>query len=161
VVDASPCIALARIGQLGLLATVFDEVLVPHAVFLELLVGERSDAAWSIVNHDRVSIVAAPTLPVPVPRGLSQADREVLALAMERRPHAVVIDDRTASRFAARAGLKVVGTLGVVAGARRLGLVEAARPLLGRLLAMGFHARRDLVDGILEDLGEEPLVEGG
>jgi len=161
VADASPCIALARIGQLGLLPALFDEVLVPRAVFLELIVGERSDAAWTIVNHDRVSIVAAPELEAPVPSGLSQADREVISLALARRPHAVVIDDRTASRFAARAGVRVVGTLGVVAAARRRGLVEAARPLLGRLLALGFHARRDLVDGILADLGEEPLREDG
>jgi predicted nucleic acid-binding protein len=159
VVDASPCIALARIGQLGLLPALFDEVLVPRAVFLELIVGERSDAAWTIVNHDRVSIVAAPDLEVPVPSSLSQADREVISLALARRPHAVVIDDRAASRFAARAGVRVVGTLGVIAAARRRGLVEAARPLLGRLLALGFHARRDLVDGLLADLGEEPSRE--
>lgn len=159
-VDASPCIVLARLEQLGLLPVMFDEVLVPHAVFLELIVGERSDAAWSIVNHERVSIATAPELAVPVPSGLSQADREVIALAMERRPHSVVIDDRTASRFAVQAGLKVVGTLGIIAAARRRGLVEAARPLFGRLLTMGFHARRDLIDGILEDLGEEPLGVG-
>lgn len=137
----------------------FDEVLVPHAVFLELIVGERSDEAWSIVNRDRVSIVTAPGLTLPAPSGLSRADREVISLALERRPHSVVIDDRAASRFATRVGLTVVGTLGVVAAARRLGLVEAARPLLGRLLALGFHARRELVDAILEDLGEEPLSE--
>lgn len=157
--DASPCIALARIGHIGLLSAMFDEVLVPHAVFLELVVSERSDDAWSIVNYDHVSIVHAPGLALAAPSGLSRADREVISLALERRPHAVVIDDRAASRFAVRVGLKVVGTLGIIAAARGRGLVEAARPLLGRLLSVGFHASRELVDGILEDLGEEPLGE--
>jgi uncharacterized protein len=157
VVDASPCITLARVDQLGLLPALFDEVLVPYGVVGELMSGGRSDTAWSIINYARVIVVPVARPVVSMPSGLSQADREVITLALERHPNAVVIDDRTASRFAVRMGLRVVGTLGVVAAARRRGLIEAARPLFGQIVANGFHAHRELVDGILADLGEEPL----
>lgn len=156
-VDASPCIALARIEQLALLPTLFDEVLVPYGVVGELMSGGRSDTAWSIINYDRVIVVPVHRLMASMPSGLSQADREVITLAMERRPNAVVIDDRTASRFATQLGLRVVGTLGVIAAARRRGVIDAARPFFARIVANGFHVRRELLDGILEELGEEPL----
>jgi len=45
--------------------------------------------------------------------------------------------------------------VGVVAEARRSGLIPAARPVFARLSDEGFHLGADLLQGILTELGED------
>jgi len=56
---------------------------------------------------------------------------------------------------AQRLGIAVTGTVGIVAEARRAGLITAARPVFARLADEGFHLGADLLQGILIELGED------
>ena len=53
-------------------------------------------------------------------------------------------------------GISVIGTLGVVAGARRAGVLERAAPVVAELRADGFWLADALVEEFLRGLGEAP-----
>jgi predicted nucleic acid-binding protein len=48
----------------------------------------------------------------------------------------------------------VIGTLGIVAGARRSGMLERAAPIVAQLRGDGFWLSDDLVTEFLKGLGE-------
>jgi predicted nucleic acid-binding protein len=50
----------------------------------------------------------------------------------------------------------VIGTLGVVAGAKRLGVIEQAAPMVAELRGDGFWLSDALVVEFLRGLGEAP-----
>lgn len=159
VVDTSPCIALTRIGQARLLSRLFMRVLLAEAVVTELWEGSQRDRAFEIIRAPNVEIHRARGDRLRgVPPGLSDADRDTIALALATRDADVlVVDDRVARRHAKACGLEIIGTAGIIAWAKKRGLVPSARPLLEQLLGSGFRLDGRLVDRVLLQLGEEPL----
>ncbi|MBI3373342.1 MAG: DUF3368 domain-containing protein [Betaproteobacteria bacterium] len=85
---------------------------------------------------------------------LGEASTLRAALAIGART-LVLLDDLQARREAQRLGIAVTGTVGVVADAKRSGLISAARPVFARLSDEGFHLGADLLQGILIELGED------
>jgi len=114
VVNATPLIALAAIGRLHLLQDLFDEVIVPQAVW-------RAVVAAGADKPDADTWAAAPWLPVmraeqeavldALLLGLDAGEMEVLLLARRIAPDRVLIDGRQARRAAFALGLPVKGTL--------------------------------------------------
>lgn len=151
VADASPLIALAQIGQLGLLSSLYGTVLIPAAVQREISptvasIGGRP--RWLRLRNVR-DVERVVRLSALIHRG----EAEALALALELR--AVLLIDELAGRSIARAsGLHVVGTLGVLLRAKQAGLIEQVAPLLAQLEAAGFWMSGSLKATILSAAGE-------
>lgn len=85
---------------------------------------------------------------------LANGEREAIGLALEVRPDAIILDDLPARRVAHAAGLNVVGTLGVLLGAKRAGLLPAIRPELDRLVEASFFLSPQLYSELLQAAGE-------
>ena len=64
-------------------------------------------------------------------RTLADGEREAIALAIELRADLIILDDLPARRVAKEAGLNVIGAVGVLLGAKRVGLIDRLRPELG------------------------------
>lgn len=158
-VDASPCIGLARIGQLRLLAELFSRVLVAQSVVSELWAGQRDDRAWEIIRYGNVEVhTARVRLGVVAPSVLSEADLDTIDLARTNPAvDLVIVDERAARRYAKAQGLKVMGTVGLVALATTKGLLVEARPWFAKLVEAGFRVDDALLDRTLAELGEAPL----
>jgi len=70
---------------------------------------------------------------------LGAGEREALALALTTPNALLLLDDGRARRFGRLLGLRMTGTVGVLARATREGLVPRLAPLLDRLDALGFR----------------------
>jgi predicted nucleic acid-binding protein len=81
-------------------------------------------------------------------KGLSDADIEVLILAIETKS-VVLMDDLAARRYAQSLGLAVVGTLGVIEIAARRGLISL-RDSFDRLQQTNIRITESLYQQILE-----------
>ena len=138
VADTSPLIYLSRVGALGLLHTLFGEVVVPRAVWTEV-VEQRTAApgldALRIANWLRVVDQELPVLDL----GLDAGETAAILLAESLQADLLLIDERLGRRVAESRGLIVRGTLGVLVQARRTGALPALRPVLERLVADGFE----------------------
>jgi predicted nucleic acid-binding protein len=85
---------------------------------------------------------------------LDPGETAVLALAHGNPDVEVVLDDMAARRCAARLQIPVVGTLGLVLTAKRLGVIPAARPLVERLRQVGLFLDDEVGDEALRRIGE-------
>ena len=156
--DTSPILNLALIGQLHLLPSLYHQVLIPPAVHLELT---RSgvDALVSMPGSSTWLIVAEAQDQARVRQLCSQLDRgeaEAIVLALERQADLLLMDERRGRREAAALGLRVTGLLGVLAEAKRAGLVDQVRPVLDDLITQaGFWIGADLRAQVIAELGEE------
>jgi len=76
-------------------------------------------------------------------------------LAIELRVDLLLVDERRGPRMASAAGLPITGLLGVVAAARRAGLIDSARPILDELIQTARSwIGADLYAEVLSELGE-------
>lgn len=76
-------------------------------------------------------------------------------LAIERRADLLLVDERRGRRSAIAAGLTVTGLLGVVATAKRAGLIDLAKPVLDELILVArFWIGAELYAEVLAGLGE-------
>lgn len=75
---------------------------------------------------------------------LGAGEQEAIALAMELGAAWIVVDDLVARREAARAGLRVIGTVGLVLAAKRSGFVDSVCPILDALDRAEFRLSADI-----------------
>ena len=137
VCDAGPLIHLDEVGCLDLLAD-FSEVLVPDAVWVEVLKHRPGALAHSAVTLRRVR----PKAPEPpelealaLVLSLHTGEWEALRVALEHRPGLLLTDDTAARLAAGNLGIRTHGTIGILVRAIRrkqrtkpeiLGLAENA-----------------------------------
>ena len=120
--SAGPLIHLAQAGCLDLLMTLFEKVVIPPAVYHEAIeAGLEQGHPDAVIldqemKHDRICVDSAvdmSKLQVSSDK-LHKGELEAIALALTRRPDAVLLDDEEARVLARALGLTVMGTLGVL-----------------------------------------------
>jgi predicted nucleic acid-binding protein len=125
--NASPLIILSKLGQVGLLLKLYDEVLIPREVYKEVVVnGLRLGAPDAQTvdfliqqGHIRVADV---TLPDPLPawaQSIDAGEVEVIALAQQEKADWAIIDNAHARRAARQRGLPLKGVIGLLLEAFR------------------------------------------
>jgi predicted nucleic acid-binding protein len=133
--DTSPVRALAHLGLLELLRELFGQVLVPPAVEREL--GNSPVGLPAVVPGQFPFIqVQAPKDQAQVQQLLQTLDpgeSEALALALEVRADAVLMDEAAGRAMAGQIGLQPVGVLGILVRAKQRGRIPAVSPLMDRL----------------------------
>ena len=155
VVNASPVIALAKIGQFHLLQSLCKELLIPQAVVSEILAGPPSDPARHALEHGWGTTVAPCQIaPELLEWGLGSGETAVLAVAMERKRATAVLDDAAARTCAKALGIEVIGTLGVVLRAKQKTIISSAADVLESLCVAGFRLDNRMISSALESIGE-------
>ena len=167
IADAGPLIALARIGQLDLLAQLFGTVTLTDLVALEISGGgifpdtealvktlaqpwletitlsENSlDACRDWVNLHQIDMGEASAL-VLASQHIAQGD-EVL----------VIVDETRGRQAAQHARMAILGTAGLLLLAKKFGLVPTVKPLLLALQAQSYFLSARLVEAVLRQAGE-------
>lgn len=152
--DSSPLILFARIGRFDLLHTVFTQIVIPDAVYAEvvstgldrptsapgaLAVVAALQASW-LTRHAVSNSTAATRLTADLGRG----EAEAIALASEVGSRRILLDDRLGRRLARSHGLEVIGSAGVLIRAKALGAIPLVRPLLDELRLAGLYLSADV-----------------
>jgi len=137
VADASPLIVLAKLDRLGLLEAEYQQVVIPPAVYREaVLAGQqlRADDAMVIqraIADGLIEVRVSSNAGDGASIFLGQGEFECIQLAMELNADAVLLDDDKARRTAHNVfrqnnkHIAVRGTLGIIAGAVKLGHLDA------------------------------------
>ena len=157
--NSSVIIALAEIGLMGIMASLTAEVIIPRAVYEEVVVKGRgrpgSRELEELVHQGKVKLLAsrdqALVKALHDPLGLGEA--EAIALAIEYNC-IVVLDDRIARSKAKSMGLKVIGTIGLLRRAYDKGLIDKNKLIqaLKQLREHGFRISDEIVQEVLEKL---------
>lgn len=156
ILDASPIILLARAGFLDLLRVLNRPLVVPQPVAEEVLLKGPDDiAAKALQQTERFTSVPAPDVDPSVGLwNLGRGETAVLSWARTRSGCLVVLDDLQARRCAEWLQIPTSGTIGVVLKAKSTGLVDAAWPVLQRLISVGMHLSDRTLNAVLLRVGE-------
>jgi len=157
IADAGPIVALSIVGQLDILGRLFGKVLVPGAVYREVVIegrgrpgaDELAQASWV----ERVDV--APPPDALLAEELGPGEAEAITLAVRRRADLILIDERKGRRIATLAyHLRVKGTAGMLVLAKQLGLISSVRPLLEALRGGGYYIAENLMELASREVGE-------
>ena len=156
VVNASPVILLAQVGQLDLLQILGAPVVIPDAVVGEIACKRPSDpAVQALAKAHWLPSVYPATIAVKLsPLGLGAGEIAVLSHALANPGSGVILDDRAARNAATALGIVTQGTLAIVLFAKACGAIPAARPVVEQLRRHGMYLSDQLMNKALAKVGE-------
>jgi predicted nucleic acid-binding protein len=141
--NTSPLNYLILIKQIDLLPQLYSRVLIPGSVLQELNAPGTPDLVrtWTASLPDWLEVSPDIAGPDPDLSHLHAGERDAISLALRVKANAVIIDERRGRDEAEKRGLRVIGTLGVLATANERGLVDliAAIVFYGKLPSMSLQ----------------------
>lgn len=152
--NASPLIVLAKAGLLDLLPKLFTEVALPQAVRDEIQSGPADDpmrVALPGCGWLRFVALEPPLSPLAAMQ-LGRGEAEVIECARRQTDCAVLLDDRAGRRAAQALGLRVFGTLSLVALAAQQGHVASFDDAVAKLRSAGLYASDSVVEAVRRGL---------
>ena len=143
--NASPLINLARIGELGLLRALYHQLLIPKAVWQEVVI-EGAGQAGAAEVREACWIKRQGVTNRPLVRALCQeldmGEAEAIALALELDDALLLMDERLGRESAQHLGVRCMGLVGVLVEARHKALIRGRVPYLDALRDVaGFRYR--------------------
>jgi len=153
--NASPIIGLIGIDQFNLLWELFDEVLVPEAVYRELLAGNRLQETAQImdaINNGYIKVVKIRSRKIAslLYGKLHLGELETVIGAKEDPSiKFAIIDEKAARTFAATMLVDTLGILGILIYAKSKGLIEAVRPHMDKLIQNNYRISDTLYNQVL------------
>lgn len=144
VIANSTClIGLGKIGRLDILRQLFGHIIVPSAVYHEVVIRgmgrigakEVEEAAW-IETHEVKNTLAVNTLKLLM---IGTGEAEAIALAVEANADFIILDDWKARQIALGMSLPVIGTVAVLTRAVEKGFIEDLTSVLQDLRKAGFR----------------------
>lgn len=156
--DTSILINFAWLGELEMLRVLYEELLIPTAVWVEAVEKgkdkpgstEISNATWikrhSVKNIDLVQALR---------QDLDAGESEAIALALETQADLLLMDERLGRSTAQYFGLRYIGSIGILVAVKKHKLITEIRPRLDRLRKdTGFYLSDALYYRVLEDANE-------
>jgi predicted nucleic acid-binding protein len=158
--NASPLINLARIGQLGLLQGLYGELVIPEAVWREVVLeGTERPGAEEVRTASWIRVQPATNreLVQALRQELDEGEAEAIALALQVGAEFLLMDEHLGRETAVHMGVRCVGLIGALIEAKRKGLIDRVQPLLDTLQNVaGFWIGQALYRRVLQDENEAP-----
>ena len=154
--DAGPIFSLALVGKLDILEALFDEVIIPKAVWEELTRDESVSYYSQIVVffEDKVKEISGFNDLTFV---MDYGESESVILYRELKADFLLIDDKKARTIAENFDIQCIGTIGILSIAKDKGLIEALKPLFETFLVNQRYYALSLLNAILKKHGEEEI----
>lgn len=110
--NASPLISLARIGSLGLLRKLYGKLLIPEAVWQEIVVqGVGQPGAKEVKDSKWITVQAVEnrSLVLALTQELDEGEAETIVLVLEQSADFLLMDERIGRETARYLGLRYTG----------------------------------------------------
>lgn len=146
IADTSCLIVLQKIELLFILKELYSGVVTTSSIASEY--GESLPPWIEIINP---SGKFKTELPLTT---LGAGEASAIALALENPQYIPILDDLLARRIAMDLSLSVTGTLGILAKAKRKGLIAAIKPVLLKLKEIKFRMSEEVEESILKECNE-------
>jgi predicted nucleic acid-binding protein len=143
--DTSPINYLCLIGAIAILPRLFDQVLIPPAVFSELSHSRAPEpvSRW-LANMPPWAKVQQP-LRLQDNLGLDPGETEAISLALELGISVILMDERRGRMAAKKCGITAIGILNVLDTADRRGFLNFEEAIT-QLRRTNFHVDPALID---------------
>ncbi len=156
--NTSPISNLAAVGQLKLLQKLYKTVLIPTAVYDELLDEKAGEIVVKAVQSAiwfNIQPVQNQELVTKLRSIINVGEAEAMALAVEVNANLLLIDERLGRQVATDQGLKITGLFGVLLSAKQQGLITTVKLVMDDLITQAnFRVSRQLYIDVLKAANE-------
>ena len=161
IANSSPLIYLSALSDFDLLRELFRSVVIPPAVYEEVLTNGGNHPVVAAVTRARKTWIHIQTPSQPASRawligelGIHDGEAEAIALASETDPDALLMDDLAGYRHAVGLSINVLRTAAIYRLAKQRGYIPSLASKLDQLRRAGFHLREEHYRLILKKAGE-------
>jgi predicted nucleic acid-binding protein len=132
--DTSPLVCLLHLNQINLLKDLFVNVIIPTAVFNELIKAK-------IINEKFLQTNSFIQIKTPADKRkvedlmliFDEGEAEAIVLSIELKTDLLLIDEAPEREIAIQYGIPIKGILGVLLQAKERKLISQVNPLINRL----------------------------
>lgn len=131
--NSSPLVNFSRIGRLEILKSLYGQILIPVAVYQEVVVkGQGMPGALEISKADWiVTGTVNDQQQVRILRfDLDPGESESIVLAMEEKSDLLIMDERIGREMERYLGIVYTGTIGVLMEAKHKGIINRILPVI-------------------------------
>jgi predicted nucleic acid-binding protein len=155
VLNASPLILLCNSELAFILPELFTEIVVPEAVWQEIMGGPHTDqAAQMLPKLDWLKKESVnPVLDV-IRWDLGVGETKVLSFAIKHSDYTPVLDDLLAKKCARSLGIQTMGTGAILILAKERGLIESVEQSLRKLQNVGLWISEPIIQLLKHKAGE-------
>lgn len=158
--NTSPIINLAKIDKLDLIEKLYQNIIIPAAVYKELIMSgqdkENIPAIKSLIDNKIIYVqeIQNSALTRALEQDLDPGESETIALAVEINADLVILDEREARETAEIYKLKKTGFIGILLKAKQKGFIDSVKKYLDRAIEKGFWIDERLYRSIIKRLIE-------
>jgi len=158
VADTSVILNLCRVQHERLLQQIFKRVLIPAQVADEFMRLSKVQQRFSgLALPDWIEILSSPQSfpPEVVQAHLDLGESAAIALCLDQKADALLIDESLGREVAAKLGVRTIGILGILIEARRRKFIPDVKTILERLeTEAGFWIAPGLRNRVFQLAGE-------
>ncbi len=144
--DTSCLIALSNIGTLQILKDLFGEVLITPEV--------NQEFGNHLPNWILVLPVKDKNKQTEIENKLDKGEASSIALALEIPNSTLIIDEVKGRNIAKILNIEIIGTVGIIILAGKMGVVNDVISVVLKLVNTGFRLSNKIVDRIIEIYGK-------
>jgi hypothetical protein len=159
--NSSPLIGLAKGEQFHVLQSLFEQVLIPPSVKIEIVDrgrGRHGEAElkaaltsrWILIRHPKKGTIRR------LPKHWNEADKTVLALALDETADCLLVDDARLRNYALRQGIACLRTTDILLLGWLAGEVQNPKSTMNLMRARGFGISDTVYETLLQIVGISP-----
>lgn len=157
--NTSPLSSLAKIDRLLLLKQIYDTIIIPQAVYNELMdirAGEKVNDTIKNATWIKTRRVTNFQLFNNLESKLDRGESDAITLALELNADQLLMDERLGRIEAIRLGLSLTGVLGVLLIAKKRELIDNVKSVIDELISQTvFRVGDQLYYRILREANED------
>lgn len=156
VTNTSPLLAISKMQAFDVIGELPFELISPVEVETEIFAGDEKGYDITIPNWLKIERLQFNLSPLAVV-SLDVGEAAVIQLALEKNIQIVCIDEVKGRRAALAVGLKVIGSLGLLGKAKKLGVIGIIReikPYIEKAKANGIFYNEKLIKTFLDSFNE-------
>lgn len=149
--NTTPILSLYKIGKLDLLEELFNQVLIPTAVFNEInIIGKKGYHILNTIEYVKVKNIQNTLAAELLQSQLDYGEAEAIVLARELKADILILDEKKARKIAQATSQTVIGTIGILQAAKNKGLISDMRTNLDNLIEEGIWIDKKLYHAVLQ-----------
>ncbi|MCX7048739.1 MAG: DUF3368 domain-containing protein [Candidatus Sumerlaeota bacterium] len=146
ITNSTCLIALERIDRLDILKLSFAQIIIPPQVQVECGIQEKWLEVRPVKDNNLLRALCG---------RVDDGEAAAIALAAEMPNSVIILDDLKARICGEQMGLPVLGTVGLLLRAKRLGIITKVMPVIDDLIKVEFRLSKSLYEKAIQLSGEE------